>query len=169
MERFLEWAKMDAEQLFQAHLEALRSADPRDRYNVSRKVLVYMVELEEAGLKPATVYGVVKAVSSFMEANGLDFKLNRRRPRIYYEGQRIVEPYEIRDIYESDASLRNRALLITLKDSGLRVSDVVDLNYGDVRQAIDDDRDFVLIRLRQVKSFMLKRNRHAASQPNACE
>jgi len=70
-----------------------------------------------------------------LEANGIEFKLKARdKPRGHGSGVRMILPEQIRELYESmpwEFRLRNQALIMFLKDSGLRVSDVARLNVGD--------------------------------------
>ena len=155
MDRFLEYSNLTHNELFQIHYQALQSPDPRDKYKVSRMVKACMANLKESGLSSSTTYTIYKAVSSFLTSQGLDFKLQGTSPKISYQGQRIIEKGEIRSLLEATSGLRNKAMIYTLKDSGLRVSDIVQLNYGHVKEAIDSESEFILIRLRQTKNDIL--------------
>ena len=148
-DEFLEWAGLDHETLFTMHFEALKSDDPRDRQNVWRLVKSfrdYMVE--ERGLSTAYSAQIRSAVTRFMGANGLEFVVIKDRFKIINEGQDRATKKHIQAMSMATSEPRNRALLMTLKDSGLRVSDVVQLNVGDVRNG----DDFVLVRVAQVKT-----------------
>lgn len=149
---FIEYADLTPESLFKLHHDALRSPDPRDHYKVSRLVKACMADLKEKGYASSTTYAVYKAVNSFLTSQGLEFKLHGAKPRVYSQGQRIIEKNEIKEMLEATGEIRNKAMILTLKDSGLRVSDLVKLRYDQVRNALESNLDFVLIRLRQAKN-----------------
>jgi len=158
MERFLEQAGMTAEELFESHYSALSSRDPRDKLRIPRLVQKAMKELQDGGLSSSSAYSVHKAVSSFFAANGLEFRIrSNHKLRVFHEGSRIVNAAQIRELLGMAGSFQNKALVLALKDSGLRVSDIVKLDWGHVRKAIEDGDDFALVRVRQEKGGRIAR------------
>lgn len=129
LERFLEYTGYDAEELYETRMRHLRSDDPRDR-----KILEYEIRgsltrmAEDQELSPSTIRIVYSAVSSFFEAQGLSIDVKTRElPRVVYHGKKVVLKEQIREIMESIGSrnrLRNTALVLVAKDTGLRVSDL---------------------------------------------
>jgi len=85
----------------------------------------------DRGFAIGTAHLVSNAVKSFMKANGLLFPLySRDLPRRTVQGSRVVRLDEIRELWDvvgNELKLRNRALLMVLKDTGLRVSDMCSL------------------------------------------
>lgn len=139
--RFLERQGITAEELYTMQKEALTGEDPRDRRKVALIVRNYMKELLEEGYAPGSARNKVKPIASFFDANELDFKLKRRdKPKVVSDGQRFMRPDQIRMAFDSvgtEMKLRNRALIMLLKDSGLRVSDVANRNVGDYLEAME--------------------------------
>lgn len=133
--RFLGRWGLEAEGLFEMKMEDLRSPDPRDRKRVERMVKVQMAEMSERGMAASTCRNLYKAVRSFFESQGLDFSLKSRdQPRGDYNGARLVLPDKIRemlDVTSWEFKKRNRAILLLIKDSGLRVGDVSSLDVGE--------------------------------------
>ena len=137
--RFIASQGLTADDLFKMQKEALASPDPRDRKKVVNLLRNYMKERLEEGKAPGTVRGIVKALRSFFEANELEFSIKEKdQPPRDYDGQNVILRDQIRDLYDkvgAEFRLRNRAVILLLKDTGLRVSDVSPLNVGDFKNA----------------------------------
>lgn len=92
----------------------------------------------DSGRKASTSYQIAKAVKFYMSLSGKTLKLSKK-PRILYNGSRGVSKDEIRGLHDafsrSNFSLRNKAILLTMKDSGLRISDVGNLKLGQYLEA----------------------------------
>ena len=155
LSRFLEYSNLTPDDLFQLHYNAQQSSDPRDVHQVSRMVKACMAQMKEQGSSSSTRYTIYKSVKSFLTSQGLDFKLQGSLPRVSYAGQRIIEKNEIRSLIEATGEPRNKAMIYALKDSGLRVSDLVKLNYGHIRESLANGDEYALIRLRQKKNELL--------------
>ena len=153
MKTFLEYTGWDLETLFNTHRMARGAEDPRDWHKVSRQLKACMKEhIEKKGYSTSHAYQIQKAVASFLTSNGLDFKMNGSKPfSLEYMGQNVIDAEGIRQLLEATADPRTRALIMVAKDSGLRVSDIIKLDVGDVRKAVDSGEEFVLIDLRQKK------------------
>jgi len=139
LKRFLERYGWTPKELYEIRKADLESEDTRDHQNIERKVKALMTEMMEGGLSASTARCVAKAISSFLEAQGLDLNLKAKdKPRAVYNGQNLALIEDIRIMWR-DASVRqrerNKALIVVTKDSGLRVSDVSLLNMKDWREA----------------------------------
>ena len=137
---FLErWGIPDAEELYRMKREDLRSEDPRDTLRVEGMARTFMAEKMREGLKANTVKMLVKALKSFFSAQNTPFIIRPRDlPRGDTLGMRLILKDQIAACYDSVGSenrLRNRALVMIAKDSGLRISDVSLLNVGHYRDA----------------------------------
>jgi len=132
---YLDWAGVDAEALYLWQKRVLEDGDPRTDREVARSVAHCASDLVARGYATGTAAILSSAVHSFMEANGLTFPLRSKdMPRVTQEGSRVVLLSEIRllwDVVGNELKERNRALLMVLKDTGLRVSDVVRLTCED--------------------------------------
>jgi integrase len=131
--RFLTYLDADYEELYEAKLSDMRSDDPRDFRRIEKHVSQFMHKLvREDGLAATTARRAGVAVTHFMRSQGLTFNLNRNEwPRGEYIGQRMVLKEQIKIMYENASAWfrsRNRALIMLAKDSGLRISDIEQLD-----------------------------------------
>jgi integrase len=132
---FIKRYEITPEELFRMQKEALASTDPREGKRVTMMVKAFMKERLDSGKAAGTARGVVKAVKSFFDANGLEFTIKAKdQPIRIYNGQRVILPNQIREFYENvgaEFKYRNQALIMLAKDSGLRASDISLINVGD--------------------------------------
>jgi len=140
LEAFLTRFKIeDGESLYRMKLDDLRSEDTRDRLRVEGMVKTYMVGKVKDGAAPMSAAQTGKAVVSFFKAQNVPFNLGRGDyPKGTGPGRRIISKEQIAEIYDkvgAEFRERNRALIMVLKDSGLRISDVVSLNVGNYTEA----------------------------------
>jgi integrase len=148
--RFLEYLEADYEELYEAKLSDMRSGDPRDFRRIEKLVSQFMhKQVREDGLAPTTARRAGVAVTHFMRSQGLTFVLNRNEwPRGEYIGQRMVQKHQIRTMVENASAWfrsRNRALITLAKDSGLRISDIEQLDvdhFLDARSVSADGEVF---------------------------
>jgi len=138
-QKFLERWGLSADELFEMRLNDLRSGDPLNFSRVERWVKAWCRELVEAGYSPGTCRLAAHAVKSFFKALNLPLKLKASDlPKGESSGSRIVLREEILALWDAcggEFKKRNRAILMFLKDSGLRISDVAALTVGQYRGA----------------------------------
>ena len=138
-QRFLERWGLSADELFEMRLKDLRSGDPLNFGRIERWVKAWCRELVEAGYSPGTCRLAAHAVKSFFKALNLPLNLKASDlPKGESSGSRIVLREEILALWDAcggEFKKRNRAILMFLKDSGLRISDVVALTVGQYRGA----------------------------------
>ncbi len=143
--RFLDRYELTAEELYEMRREDQKADDPRDGNNVERMVKVLMAEMTEEGYKPATCRNAAKAVSSFFESQGMPLKLRAKdKPKGAFNGSRLALAEQIRTMYDyapTRSKRRTRAVLLFLKDSGLRISDLAALDVSDYLEAKRVDQD----------------------------
>jgi len=112
--------------------------DPAERREVENMVKLHMKEMQDGGLSASTCRMVYKAVTSFYEAQGLEFSLKAKdQPKGQSNGQRRAKVDQIRRLYNylsPEFGERNRALITFFKDTGLRSGDVAALTVGDYRR-----------------------------------
>ena len=133
--KFLERWDIDPERLYQTRLEHEDSKDPRDRKIIEGWVKTQTKEIMDEGLSAATARQLEKSVISFFDSQNMTFSLRARdKPKVYSNGQRVILKDQIRKIWDrvgDEHKLRNRAMITILKDSGLRISDMGNLNVSD--------------------------------------
>jgi integrase len=97
---------------------------------------------DEKQYSNSTQNQALKAVKSFFDANKLQFKIKPLRRRRISGGVLRITTDQIREVYDYAmgiewTTLRNRALYMLLKDSGLRISDCSALDVEQYRNARD--------------------------------
>ena len=143
--KFLERWNLGPEELFELKLKNMQSEDPRDRREVEGWVRISMKEAVDIGYAPATARMIAKAVNNFFQAQNLDFKLRAQdKPRVYHNGSRLILKDQLKELYDrvgEEHRRRNRAIVLSLKDSGLRVSDLRNLKVGQYLKAKRVEQD----------------------------
>lgn len=120
-EKFYEWCRS---------LEA--DTDPRSRKQLSNAYADFRTHKIEQGYNEGTARNYVKAIHKFLEANGLLIRIKTNGKKIQHKGQDIVSREQVKLLLDlSGRNLRLRALLTTLKDSGLGVGEIPKLTIED--------------------------------------
>ena len=151
--RFLEFAGWTPEELYEIHKKALKADDPRESRVVARKLRSFLLHLDDGDYSESSKAQAVKALKSFLSANELELKLrDGDRPSRRVNGQHRITQDLILEVYrycQRDFKLRNRALTMILKDSGLRCSDlsVMDaMHYLEAREVKVNGERFKVFR-----------------------
>jgi hypothetical protein len=96
--------------------------------------------IKEDGVHPNTARNYRKAINKLLKVNHLTPVRIDNEKKVDYKGVSMIKPEFIRELATyTEKNLRLRALIMTLKDSGLRVSDVVRITVEDWR---DNTRRF---------------------------
>jgi integrase len=135
-ELFINWLEVDAEELYQWQKRLLDDGDPRSNRGVVLKFREWSeVMINSRDWTGSTVLKASYGIRSFFTANSILFPLRKQDiPRFTEVGARVVLLDEVRVLVERIAGehrVRNRALLMVLKETGLRRSDVSNLNVED--------------------------------------
>ena len=133
---FIGWLGVDAEELYNWQRRLVDDGDPRSNRELVNKFREWgRLMMKREGWGGGTVLRASYAVKSFFAANALVFPIKPRDiPKFSSSGARVVLLDEIRVLVDRVAGehrVRNRALLMMLKDTGLRRSDVSRLDVGD--------------------------------------
>jgi len=116
------------EELYEARLSDLRSDDPLRFRRMEKMVETQMNEMVRAGKSTSTAKHLKKAVNLFFLAINLPLRIRvRNTPNGDSLGQKMMRAdlqVELIDNQNRFNRRRNTAILLTLKDSGLRISDV---------------------------------------------
>ena len=136
---FLKRWDITASELYEMRKADFQSIEPIERKRIERMVKTSMAELKKAGYSASTCNQTGKAVSSFFDSMDMELRLKKKdMPKGESKGQVLISAPQILKIYERMVfayRLRNRAILLSLKDSGLRVSDLSMMNYNHWLQA----------------------------------
>jgi len=140
-------------ELYELQLEAQRrgATDPLCRYVVPemiRKAVSHRIKVD--GVSGTHAKNIKSAVVKFMNLCGFeDFtaKLPRGITKMGSNGgSEIITPRELATVLSVADDLQKTALTLTLKDSGLRIGDVISLDYGDVAEAMETKTEFYYLK-----------------------
>jgi integrase len=137
MNTFLEWSGKTPNGLISMQRKAMRgNGDPRLNHEVENLVRKWISYLGESK-KPATCRTALNAVRNFFMANEHPLRILRKDiPQGATQGSNVPEREDV--IKMADASTwKYRAIIMFLKDSGLRISDVVRLRWEDMQDMGD--------------------------------
>ena len=160
LEKFCKRFEVTPEELYEMRDADLSSTDRRDHKRIEGMVKTYMAELgrDHIGVhgepvkakSPRTCATLMYAMKSFFESQEMELRFKSRdTPKGGTNGQRIILPEQIKDVYDAAARAlqykkRNRAMLLFQKDSGIRIGDTASLNikdYTDATLSFNDARE----------------------------
>lgn len=134
LRRFLDRFELTPDELFELRKSSLNSPDVRDRQAVERKIRILMGEMKDQGYAANSIQQVSKALKSFFESQGLPLRMKKSdAPLGAVNGQRLALVEHIRTMWDyssTESKHKNRAVLMFLKDSGVRIGDVAALSVG---------------------------------------
>ena len=142
-----EWG-VTPDELYSMRFNDMKSEDPRDFKNMERKLKKHMKEMEDQGSAKQSCLMIRKAFSSFFSAQSLDLKFkktNGNGANGSQLGQKMITVEQFKILYNGLNQLnkkRNQAILMTGKDTGLRVSDLAELTIGNYLDAEEKTSDF---------------------------
>jgi integrase/uncharacterized coiled-coil protein SlyX len=151
-QRFCAFAKKTPNELIEQRRIDLKADDPREQRGTESLLKAFMVELRDKGMSPATQQIAFAAVKSFFESNEYPLRTKRSDyPKGESLGSRAITKQVIREILDDTKRMKDkhkmRALILFLKDTGLRISDVRNLNYGHVSDGLEKDLKFIPLQL----------------------
>ncbi|MEM1554851.1 MAG: tyrosine-type recombinase/integrase, partial [Thermoproteota archaeon] len=115
--------------------------------DVEKIIQEYCDELNGRSCSRRYINGIIHVMRSFFKANGIDITLegyytpSRYRKRPEY----IPTKEEVYAMADCAGSLRNRAIILFLFSTGLRVSTLIALTYGDIKD--DLEKGYSIIRV----------------------
>ena len=138
--RFIKRIEISPDQLREMKWQEDKSEKPWERNQVENIVREYLKKMEEEeGLSCAYAQASYVAIKSFFKKNGLPlFMDSNDRPDGEGFGSVVPTKEQIKRIVQGAGTLRYRALSLFLKDSGLRISDVLRLRWGDLKPYGED-------------------------------
>ena len=153
--KFVKWINKSPNELIEIQRRSRRKTeDPRKNRVLESKMKAYLHHLEEEGLAPSTCRLAYASIKSFFSANFFPLQLNSQdRPRGESEGSGIPEKDNIMTLLNGAKSRQSRAVILFLKDSGLRVSDVVRVKWNDLTDFGDGFYGFkILTKKRKIQA-----------------
>lgn len=140
---FLAWGGSTPEEFYQWVKGLEASEDTRDRKQITNAYNDFAKTKVTAGKSPNTVLSYRKAIHKFLEVNELTVRIKKNEGKTSYRGKKIIKLDQVRKLADlATMNLRIRALLMTLKDTGLGVSEIAMLTCEDflgAREYKDDE------------------------------
>ena len=132
LDKFLAFNDSSHQELYDWSKGLEASDDPRDRRQLTVAFNDFAKKLENDGLGPSTISGYRKAIHKFLETNELTIRIKKNNQKITHHGSKIVKREQVRKLVDlASNNLRLRAILMTLKDTGLGVAEIVLLTIDD--------------------------------------
>jgi len=152
LKRFCEYRGLNPDELIEERRADLRSRDDDVRHRAEDKLDAWFSELEIVhGLKRSTCAQAYYAIRSFYKANRQELE-TIEPPTVWTEK---VKPGLTREdlgrLIRACRSLRHKAYILCQAQSGLGVSDLLNVTYGDVASQIKKGADHIHLRLLRMK------------------
>lgn len=131
--KFLAFVKQTPTEIIDSRLEQLTTNDLLKRRFWEQQVIKYKNSLEEKNLRMATVHGHIRTAMSFFSKNGVKLLFSRGELKINpsekdkVDTEWIPSNEEVRLLYRLCESARDRAVLLTLYQSGFSEVDVANM------------------------------------------
>lgn len=113
----------------------------------------FLVDLKELGYSDNTRANILATWRAFYQFH--QFPLNRDRlkdiSRANESHHKTISKDDVRKLYNSTTSKRNKALLLFLYQTGQSPRQIVDLNYGDVKEELEDGKEPLMLRYSERK------------------
>jgi integrase len=137
---FLQDHNLTHEELFQLKLKGDRSPDPRDNNQVEKMINNSVINyMKNNKVKSSTARMIYYSVKNFLKSNGL--RINEYYidiPNVHHEGSKVASKEDILLIINASHTMypeKIRALILFAKDSGLSVTEILNLKVKDYQNA----------------------------------
>jgi len=146
--KFCEFVNSTPDEILDLRKEDLMKLDdPKTQRRFETHLKEFIAHLNSKGFSISTQQVAFAATKSFFEMHYLPLVMRKSDyPSGESLGYRSATKDDILKLIE-DADVRLKAIVLFLKDSGLRVSDLIRLTYGNVKKGIEDNSDFIGINL----------------------
>ena len=144
--RFCDWAGKTPDELRELKFQEDRKDKPWERSAVENLVRRYLEYLrEKEGLKNLNNH--YYALRSFFSSNGLPLNLNGGDTPSNHnvQGSSVPTREDIRAVVSACEHIRDRLMVLFLKDSGLRTSDLEGLQWADLKPMDEGFYGFELV------------------------
>ena len=136
LDRFCTAMNTTPDELVKEYKQLSKSDIDAERAVLPNAWRIYQSEQIKLGMNPNSVNNHLKAINKLFVSNNLQ-RLNVVAKRVDHEGAPIIQRHQIKELLSHcERNMRIRALILTLRDSGLRVSDVYQMKTEDFNKAI---------------------------------
>lgn len=111
-------------------------------------------EKEEKGVSPKRAHMIISAVRSFYKANGFPIlNLKLPKPHTLKRNHKLqLRAEHVRKLVEHAPTLRDKAIILMLFQSGMDISTLISLNYGDVARGLENNEEPLAIHVVRKKA-----------------
>jgi len=130
--KFCEWTGLTPDELREKKWKENQEEKPWERSQVENLLRQYIGTLGEYGCSTKEL--IIAAIRSFFKAQGMPLFLDSQdAPTGCTMGSKTLKHEQIRQLRNASEYLRDKALIMFLKDSGLRESDAAKMKWRDFR------------------------------------
>ncbi len=101
-----------------------------------RSVQGFLIHARERGLADATVHGKARAIKAWLRFLEREEWIDRaprfEMPRVEEKRPEVLTPEDVQTVIDACLSLRDECIVLMLADTGLRASELLSLDWGDV-------------------------------------
>ncbi|WP_287588316.1 tyrosine-type recombinase/integrase [Candidatus Borrarchaeum sp.] len=123
----------------------------KNKVKTKTKLNIFYKHLLDQGLSDKTASNHEDAVKSFLTYHEIRIKSQRRSNARKYK-RAVYRKEEIRKLYEASPDWRGKTLIILAFQTGMDISSMLRLNYGDVSAAIENDKQYHVIEYTRSKT-----------------
>ena len=145
--KFTEFTNKTADELLNQRMENQISKDPKIQRQIESQLIKFISAKRDEGLAPATLQLYFASIRSFFEIHYYPLRMRRGD---YPKGESLGVKVATKDaILKAIENKHNRnkvtmrAMILFLKDSGLRISDARLYNYGDIAEELERGDEFI--------------------------
>jgi hypothetical protein len=140
-QRFLDYVDLTPRELYESALNAHNSTDQQIKKNIPEKVYNLMVKrLKEDEVTEATASNIKKVISSYLNHFGIELNWNGYTLKYAHDIKEAFGKGQIRALMENTSGMRNKAIIMMGKDSGLKSSDLCNLIVREIGPILESEK-----------------------------
>jgi integrase len=147
--KFTEFTKKTADELLKQRIDDQISKDPKIQRQIESQLIKFISAKRDEGLAPATLQIYFASIRSFFEIHYYPLRIRRGDyPKGESLGVKIATKQAILkalDHKKTRNKAETNAIILFLKDSGLRASDARLLNYDHISEQLKNGSEFIPI------------------------
>ena len=148
--KFCDFLEMNPDEILVLRERELKSDGRKSQHAMEKRLLGFVEHLRRKGFSSSSVQLGYTAVRSFFDGHYLKLEMRRSdAPHGDAMGKKAATKKEIRSMLARANSLRDRAIIMWKKDSGLRDSDIVRLKRGMITDMGDGFWNYRLVTQKQ--------------------
>jgi len=147
LRKFCEYASMNPDELIEERREDVKSDDDDVRHRAEDRLDAWFSELERNGLKRNSCIQAYNAIRSFYKANHYKLEMDDAPSSWTEKVKPGLTRDDLRSLVEACSKSMHRAYILCQVQSGLGVSDLLNIKYGDVASQLKKGKDHIHLRL----------------------